>query len=343
MDKSEFENYQVEDFISDESFINYHFKSNEEDYLFWKEWIQKNPSKQDLIKEAAGMIDSLSFNLSEKEYEEELSKITSAISKENAQLRISRPYHRSSSSQSSRGRKRLLRYILPLAVILLIGGYWLMQPSGNKPETLAETANTTATPLILTLDDGTVVTLSPGSSLKYPIDFKNKERDVYLHGDAHFAVKKDVQNPFKVYTENMVATVLGTTFNIKSSTDSAIVVELLTGKLEVQITNDKMEPRQTVLLVPNERAVYVRTEKHLYKNEHVTGHDIHFRQNNFEEIAAEIKNAFGVTLINQSGHTAWRFTGDFKNSTAKDIIENICTVKKLSFVSKEDTIFIKEK
>ena len=45
MDKISLQNYQVEDFISDESFINYHFQSNKNDRLFWEEWLLNHPGK----------------------------------------------------------------------------------------------------------------------------------------------------------------------------------------------------------------------------------------------------------------------------------------------------------
>ena len=341
MDKPRFKNYEVEDFISDESFINYHFKSNKDDHLFWEGWVKKNPSKLVLVKEAREMIDSLSFNLSEKEYAEELKKITSVINKENAQHNVFRLPGSSSSLQLFKRKKRMLRYVLPLIVIFAIGGYWLLRSFPNRSEKVLETVNKSKGPLVITLSDGSTVTLSPGSYLQYPGNFKNKDRDVYLHGNAQFSVKRNEKHPFKVHAENMVATVLGTTFNIKSSGDSAIVVELLTGKLSVQIFNDKMEPEQSVLLDPNERALYVRTDKHLYKNLIALEHNVYFHQNSFEEIAGKVKNVFGITVINESNNKAWRFTGDFKNSTAKVIIENICLIKKLSFVAKGDTIFIR--
>ena len=43
MDKKSLEEYRVEDFITDESFINYHFHRNENDKIFWEDWI-KNKS-----------------------------------------------------------------------------------------------------------------------------------------------------------------------------------------------------------------------------------------------------------------------------------------------------------
>lgn len=341
MDKLAFENYEIEDFISDESFINYHFKSNKNDGLFWEEWLVNHPAKKALVKEAKEMIDALSFNISEKEYREEFKKITTAINKEDSQLTLSQVSPGNKYFHLYQRKKRTIQYILPLLLILVGGGYWVFKSPHNRSQKLIETVNNTNLPLILTLSDSTVVSLAPDSYLNYPLHFAGKERNVYLHGNAQFNVKRNMQYPFKVHAENIVATVLGTVFNIKSSADSAVVVELLKGKLNVEIMNSKMEAEQSVLLDPNERAVYLRNGKHLYKNLILSENYVYFHKNNFEEIASQIKNIYGITVINQRNNKAWRFTGEFKNTTAKDIIENICVVKKLSFVAKGDTIFIK--
>lgn len=332
------ENYHVEDFISDESFINYHFKSNKDDQLFWEEWLVNHPGKKALVKEAKEIIEALSFTISGKEYREELKKLSAAMNKQRPVSQLSRS---NKLLQLYQRKKRTIQYLVPLLLILVAGGYWLLQFSQNRSAKFTETVNNSSLPLILTLSDSTVVSLAPHSYLQYPLHFGDKERNVYLHGNAQFNVKRNVHHPFKVHAENIVATVLGTIFNIKSSGDSAIVLELLKGKLNVEIMNSKMEPEQSVLLDPNERAVYVRNDKHLYKNLVIPENHVYFRQNNFEEIAGKIKNVFGTTVINESDNKAWHFTGEFKNTTAKDIIENICLVKKLSFVAKGDTIFIK--
>jgi transmembrane sensor len=341
MDEMPRQNYELEDFVSDESFINYHFKSNKDDQLSWEEWLLNNPGKQSLIEEAKEIINELSFTISEEEYEKELKRLTSAIDRRKSQPSLSQLSGGNKFLQLYQRRKRIIKFIAPLLLIIIAGGYWsfhLRQDSFGK---LTETVNNSSLPLFLTLSDSTIVSLAPHSYLQYPLHFKDKERNVYLHGNAQFSVKRNVEHPFKVHAENIVATVLGTIFNIKSSGDSAIVVELLKGKLNVEIMNSKMEPEQSVLLEPNERAVYVRNDKHLYKNLIETEHHLYFSKSNFDEVAGQIKNAYGITLINNSPKKEWRFTGDFKNSTAKDIVENICFVKKLSFEIKGDTIVIK--
>ena len=341
MDELSRDNYELEDFVSDESFINYHFKSNLVDQLSWEDWLLNNPVKQSLVEEAREIINRLSFNISEKEYEEELKKLIAATYKRKSQSPVSQLTGGSEFFQLHIRKKRLIQFLVPFLFIIIAGGYWIFQRTGNNPEKLTETFNNSTLPLILTLSDSTVVTLDPGSYLQYPLVFKGKERHVYLHGNAQFRVKRNIDHPFKVHEENTLVTVLGTVFNMKRSGDSAVVVELLKGKLNVEIINSKLEAEQSVLLEPNEKAVYVRNNKHLYKTFIERLHNLSFNKSNFDELALQIKNAFGITLINESPKKDWRFTGEFNTSTAIDIVENICLVRKLSFAVKGDTIVIK--
>ena len=342
MDELTREDYQLEDFVSDETFVNYHLKSNIVDQLSWEKWLSNNPEKKPLVEKAKEVINELSFTVSDKEYHEELKKFVSAIDRKKSFPAPAQLTGGNKFFKSYQRRKRTLQFLVPLLLIVVAGGYWLFQSSKkNSSEKLTETVNNSTLPLILTLSDSTVVSLDPGSYLQYPLYFKDKERIVYLHGNAQFSVKRNIEHPFKVHDENIVATVLGTVFNMKSSGDSAVLVELLKGKLNVEIKNDKMETEQSVLLAPNERAVYVRNNKHLYKNLIATEHHLSFSKNNFDEIAAQIKSSYGITVVNESSKKDWRFTGEFKRSTAIDIVENICLVKKLSFVIKGDTIIIK--
>jgi transmembrane sensor len=338
MDKKLLVNYQVEDFIADETFLNYHFSSNDNDRLFWEDWFFHHPEKKELAKEAIEIIDALSLSLSKEEYQEEFLKLQKSIDKAHPFSDRTKIRHFPLARFT---KKRKIEYAVVLLLIIFSGWFWFVKVSGNQPEKLTEIANNTAFPKVITLSDSSVVTLSPYSYIQYPSSFKEQVRNVYLHGNASFTVKRDIKHPFKVHTENIVATVLGTVFNIKKSGDSAIVVELLKGKLNVEILNAQLRSQQSVLLLPNERAVYVRNDNLLYKNIIEQEHTLSFNRSNFHEVAVQMKNAFGVTLINQSPKKDWRFTGEFKNSTAKNMVENICLVENLSFVIKGDTILIK--
>ena len=332
------EHYTIDDFIMDESFVNYHFHSNRADEQFWKDWISSHPEKKELVKKAQELIETLSISLSEEEYNEELAKITAAINKTRDQPVFSSLNW--NKQQQTVKRRRVILYMLPFFIALLFAGYFLLNRSQKSTYVLAQTINTGISSVEITLSDSTVVTLAPQGILKYPVKFSNSDRKVYLEGDAGFNVKRNEKAPFKVYVENMVTTVLGTVFNIKKSGDSALTVDLLKGKLNVEINNQSGSP-EPILLTPGESAIYVRNNHHFYKTIFIPRFNLSFRQNDFDEVSAEMKKVFGVSLINKSNKKHWRFTGNFKNKSAKEIIESISQVERLSFSISGDTILIK--
>ncbi len=78
----------------------------------------------------------------------------------------------------------------------------------------------------LTLDDGTVVHLNNDTRLIYPQKFGSKKREVYLEGEAYFAVARNSHRPFIVHTPHGSVIEHGTEFNIntKNEEDETVVV-----------------------------------------------------------------------------------------------------------------------
>src|ERR1700730_45365 len=85
------EHYQIEDFVTDESFINFFFHLNADDEAFWEKWLIKHPYQSELVEAAKEMLQNLSLTLSEREYKEELAKIRKAINYEAPHLTNHRP------------------------------------------------------------------------------------------------------------------------------------------------------------------------------------------------------------------------------------------------------------
>jgi transmembrane sensor len=86
----------------------------------------------------------------------------------------------------------------------------------------------------VTLNDGTVVYMNAGSSLKYPAVFGQSARVVSLTGEAYFEVAKDQAKPFTVSTTRQRLTVLGTHFNVNAYSDEPLTeTTLLEGSVRV--------------------------------------------------------------------------------------------------------------
>lgn len=331
------EEYNVEDFITDEKFINFHLKSNKVDEQYWIEWIEAHPAKINVINEARQKISDLSFNISEEEYLVELEKLKEAINKRRSVKSISKVAQK--PGYTTRISTRRILWLAACFLLIVVPVYWTLHHKNDQKENLIVRVNESSIPMEIVLSDSTMVRLSPHSSLRFPLRFGNV-RNVYLDGNAQFNVKRNEKRPFKVYSENIVTIVLGTIFNIKRSGDSALVVELMKGKLKVEIKNAKLEPDESIMLAPNERAVYVRSNKRFYKNLLEENHFI-FRKSTFGDVAGQIKKVFGITLMNASKSRTWSFTGEFRNTTAGEMVANICLIKNLSFEERGDTIIIK--
>jgi ferric-dicitrate binding protein FerR (iron transport regulator) len=301
----------------------------------------------------------LSLTLSDDEYREELAKMEKAINYTHHPSVRTRPMVARFLNwgklprvgrKNTRFTRKYALFLLPAILICLIGGNFLLKTIVGKPELLTEKFNDKEKPVVFTLNDGTVVTLAPHGVFRYPSNFGNKDRKVYLDGEAQFRVTRDETHPFKVYSGDIVGTVLGTIFHVKKQPgDSVVLVELIKGKLKVETVNSIGSPEQTVILVPDERVVFKGHGQKMYKERWQAQNDsvltfinhLVFRQNNFEEIARKLKEVFGVTVINHSNKKAWRFTGEFNNTTAINIMENICIVEALKYDIRGDTIFIK--
>jgi hypothetical protein len=101
----------------------------------------------------------------------------------------------------------------------------------------------------VSLSDGTKVWLNSKSTLKYPVEFSGKTRNVTLEGEAYFEVSKDPNAPFTVKTKSGNVTVLGTHFNVSAyEEDKNFETTLAEGKVKVS------EDNQTVVLNPGQQA-----------------------------------------------------------------------------------------
>ena len=91
------------------------------------------------------------------------------------------------------------------------------------------------------LADGTLVYLNSATRMKYPIKFDEKERKVYLSGEAYFEVAKDPERPFFVEMEGVEVRVYGTSFNVNTHQEGNIQTVLVKGSIGVKVLSSGME------------------------------------------------------------------------------------------------------
>jgi transmembrane sensor len=144
------------------------------------------------------------------------------------------------------------------AVILLMAGWWLVakQAKGADETGGVQMAavwvgrhNADDKKIRLTLPDSSEATLSPGATIRYRKDFgQYGKREVKVEGQAAFAVVKNEQQPFIVYSDRVKTTVLGTVFEVTAEKSSDnISVRLLAGKVMVTYDPPADSARQYIL------------------------------------------------------------------------------------------------
>lgn len=193
------------------------------------------------------------------------------------------------------------------------------------------------------LPDSSIVWLNSGSRLSYEADFESGTRSVNLDGEAFFEITPDKDKPFRIKTSDVWIEVLGTSFNVKSySEEEFIETVVVSGKVAVasQATNNSMT------LMPNERATYLRKDKTIQKSivdardftQWKTG-TLALRNSTINETVQLLERWYGVNihLTGQENFTCG-ITGSFHNKTLEETLGYLKELSGLRYTIKDKTV-----
>jgi transmembrane sensor len=274
--------------------------------------------------------------------------------------------------------------VLKYAAVLVLGAtlfLWYLSARPDKETSIAiNWQNNTTAPRVkrkLVLSDSTIVTLNSGTTLSYPLSFGDKNREVYLNGEAFFEVHKDPKHPFIIHTKKMNVRVLGTVFNIKSFDDaSQSETSLIEGSIEVTLNDRKADriilkpkeklivennlPSLTQLNKPRGRNIEAVIEGTQYSLTNLTyipsidsaavetlwlKNKLVFKNEDFEAIAADMERWYGIQIVfENSALKNLRFTGTFeRKTTVLAAFESLRAASPFHFKKKDLTFYISKK
>lgn len=172
----------------------------------------------------------------------------------------------------------------------------------------------------VTLSDGTLVWVNNGSSLRYPENFSEKSREVYLEGEAFFDVKHQPE-PFIIRSGKMVTQVLGTSFNVKAFADDNVsTVSVLSGKVGVILPGIKQ--KQVVFLTRNQELAFNKQNNAVNKIAAIDAtqaidwiaNKIKFRNTPFAQAMSKLEDVYGVQIGYANGLKSCPVFADFNRS-----------------------------
>lgn len=140
------------------------------------------------------------------------------------------------------------------AIIILIAGAGILSLLRKPVKQLLVTSGTQRK--TVTLPDGSIAYLEPGTTLKYTGNYGKEQRIVTLAGEALFNVQQDDAHPFIVASSLISTKVLGTSFNMEARNITEAKVVVLTGMVQVEAKGEEDQEDKEVILTANKGAVY---------------------------------------------------------------------------------------
>lgn len=210
---------------------------------------------------------------------------------------------------------------------------------------------------VITLTDGTRITLNVNSWLRYPKVFNRSTREVYLEGEAFFEVAENKEKPFKIHTRNVVTTVLGTSFNVKApSAANQLSVTVLTGKVRVakvdslNITQEKDGEQVLAILLPHDELTYdviadiSRITNNVEQSSIAPWKEgiLEFRSITLDELVQQLEGWYGADIrVVDSTMAQCKFTGSFKELSLTRVLDLLATSNGFTYEQRGATITIK--
>lgn len=244
--------------------------------------------------------------------------------------------------------RRWMKVAAVVAVILLMGGggYALYTNWETDVPMLAVSTGEEIQEVVLA--DGTKVWLNKHSMLRYPQEFVEDGRQVYLEGEGYFEVKRNPDKPFVVRSSAMQVRVLGTVFNLKSDEDSrSAVATLLEGEIEVE--GNRNEGR--VVLAPGQRAELNGLSGRLVVKQGDTGfeswhsHQFIFDKADIFTIARTLEQSYGVKVILSPDINIQKtYTGALpRKESVKEVLNQLGNVIPVKYKIVGNSVFLSSK
>lgn len=362
-------NYAIEDFVLDQQFRKWVFDPDLETMDYWESFMEANPAKiHDMSKarqvllhmakvkhevgtaELAGKWENIKSRVAEITPEDRAAK--SVVLRTRTGLSHSvepRGYH-----APEKRRKRLLK-MFAISMLLLSVGFaalwWLQEPGPPQvTETVIEWSEFEAekgTKTVVSLHDGSKVTLNSGSSIRYYKNFEGERREVLLVGEALFEVASDTSKPFVVNAAGMETKALGTIFNVKAFEGRTAQVSLLEGSVEVtgEAGSDPivLHPGEAVRNRPGQNGL----RKGKFETEEVmawTNKTLYFKNTPVRDVVEELENWYGVNIAFANNPPAnLKITGKYYDQTLRNVLEGLSYAANFEYEMKEDKISLKFK
>ncbi|MDH7463484.1 DUF4974 domain-containing protein [Chitinophagaceae bacterium 26-R-25] len=202
---------------------------------------------------------------------------------------------------------------------------------------------------VVTLLDGSIVTLGSSSTITVPNTFNKSSREIGLTGNALIEVVKDTSKPFIIHTRHLQSTATnGTYWIIAPATSEGETVEVMNGTLHAakayasQFNEPESLKAGEMVMINHtidlmEKETFDTTEISKWKSNILV-----FNNANVSEFAKELENWFGISVtLNGDFSNLPPITYTFREATLQQILETISKSFNIKYSLQDESVVLK--
>ena len=328
----------MEDLLCDETFLSWYFRTDVRAITRWEEWIADNPGSRLHMQQAMDLLSSLTLR-EESFTREQITRSEQRLLERIRQVRERHPAPMVSIRRKGwKASKPRTAWTAAAIIIFLAVGAALIYHPHQKAEwhTAYGEVKTSSLP------NGSEVVVNADSRIRYSSGWtEGKDREVWLSGEAFFHVRKTPwKSRFIVHASHFDVIVTGTQFNVISREEKANVL-LEEGSVLLRTSSG-----EDLQMKPGDFVEYDHQylAKRTVRMDSVTAwkeHRLFFDSTSLKEVAAIIKEQYGVT-VRLEGPTIEKETvgGIMPNDNLDLLLEALEATTKFKIVRRDDEVRI---
>ena len=354
MIKKEYKYYKLEDFLTDDEFKRWVLNQDRQLDLFWEKWLYAHPEKKDTVQKAREVLLRLKFHqysVEESEQENVLRHVLKGQKTDRFE-EVSQVSAQPVFYLSPRWRFRIAASIFLVSCIFLLGRMGEDNPPSGQVVEAVKTV-TRSMPkgqkLTMVLPDGSRVHLNSESSIVFPERFEGENRTVELTGEAYFDVVENKDKPFIVRTGQVVAVVLGTSFNVNSFPEQdEISVSLVSGKVKILPSPEDQDHPDEIILTKGEKVTIDKISLEAVTSSFEAAAEVGwkdgllvFEGDDYKRVMTKLERWYGATFIaNNKPIGKWQIKGRFDNLSLEEVLENLKYTHKIDYKIDNKTVYL---
>jgi transmembrane sensor len=343
-------NYLLQDFLLNIEFIRWVKSPDSVSNLYWHSWLNAHPEHKEVVEEARRLLLSIQFNDPEQDASQ-LERVLEQV------LKKSQPLKKKSDTRFwnfipphriyDLGRVAAVLFFILVFSFLIKNHQEVVTIESSSEISFITKTNPRGKRSSLILPDSTRVFLNAESSVKVPSDYI-KNRTIELSGEAFFDVRPSSSSLFKVKSQNVTITALGTAFSVKAyKEDVNKSVMLKKGKVLVEttlhsnITSTELIPGEK--LTCNEESGSIKKSEYDVNKEFAwTEGVLIFHKTDLEDFIKTLERWYNVkVLIEGRPSDSWRINGRFDNELLENVLESLRFAREIDYDLSDDVVTIK--